>query len=160
MTICSHGNKIFGGLFIDNWSINLMRCIYCQSETSVINSRPQKRTNRTWRRRTCLACKTTFTSIEAVNLAGSIAVTDANDLQPFSRDKLFLSVYDSLKHRKTAQKDATGLTDTIISTLYALMNNATLNKSNIVATTIKTLSRFDRAAATHYEAFHPIEESD
>lgn len=133
-----------------------MVCIYCGSETRVINSRPQKRTNRVWRRRTCLSCGTTFTSIEAVDLSGSVRVRDPKSLQPFQRDKLFLSIYDSLKHRKTATADATALTDTVISRLSAYMKDATVDKNNIIATTLKVLKRFDRVAATYYAAFHPL----
>ena len=134
-----------------------MLCIYCKQETKVINSRPQKRTNRIWRRRTCMSCGTTFTSIEAVDLGGSITVRDIRTLQPFQRDKLFMSVYDSLKHRKTALEDATSLTDTIISKLYPLMmQDAVLLKSDIIGVSIGVLMRFDKAAATHYQAFHPL----
>lgn len=133
-----------------------MVCIYCKNETRVINSRPQKRTNRVWRRRTCMICGTTFTSVESVDLSGSIRVRDIKALQPFQRDKLLLSVYDSLKHRKTALTDATGLTDTIISKLYPLMHDAILNKADIIIISTEVLKRFDKAAATYYKAFHPI----
>ena len=133
-----------------------MLCIYCKSDTKVINSRPQKRTNRVWRRRTCMACGTTFTSTEAVDLSGSVTVRDAEALQPFQRDKLFMSVYDSLKHRKTALQDATGLTDTVISKLYPLMQDAKLVRSDIISVTIEVIKRFDKAAATHYIAFHSL----
>ena len=133
-----------------------MLCIYCGSDTKVINSRPQKRANRIWRRRTCMTCGTTFTSIETIDLAGSIRVRDAaKALEPFQRDKLFMSVYDSLKHRKAALTDATGLTDTVISKLLPYMKDAVLYKAAITRETIDTLKRFDKIAATHYEAFHP-----
>jgi transcriptional repressor NrdR len=133
-----------------------MLCIYCQNDTRVVNSRPQKRLNRVWRRRTCMTCGTTFTSTEAVDLGGSITVRDMKQLEPFQRDKLLMSVYDSLKHRKTALSDATGLTDTVISKLYPLMKDAVVDKSSIGQTTWVVLKRFDKAAATYYAAFHPL----
>jgi transcriptional repressor NrdR len=133
-----------------------MLCIYCQNDTRVVNSRPQKRLNRVWRRRTCVTCGTTFTSTEAVDLGGSITVRDMKQLEPFQRDKLLMSVYDSLKHRKTALSDATGLTDTVISKLYPLMKDAVVDKSSISQTTWGVLKRFDKAAATYYAAFHPL----
>lgn len=132
-----------------------MVCVYCVGETRVINSRPQKRLNRVWRRRTCTVCGTTFTSIETVDFGGSVTVRDPKSLQPFQRDKLLMSIYDSLKHRKTALTDATGLTDTVISRLYPLMHQAAVEKADIIAVTITTLKRFDKAAATYYQAFHP-----
>ena len=132
-----------------------MVCIYCAHETRVINSRPQKRVNRIWRRRTCLACGTTFTSVEGVDLAGTITVKHPKSLQPFQRDKLLLSVYDSLKHRKTALDDATGLTDTIISKLLPDMQQAVVQRNSIISVTASVLKRFDKVAATYYTAYHP-----
>lgn len=132
-----------------------MVCIYCGNETKVVNSRPQKRLNRVWRRRTCLNCGTTFTSTEAVDLSGSVTVRDIKRLEPFQRDKLLMSIYDSLKHRKSALSDATGLTDTVISQLYPLMSDAVIEKTAITEVTGVVLRRFDKAAATHYQAFHP-----
>lgn len=133
-----------------------MLCIYCQSDTKVVNSRPQKRLNRVWRRRTCMTCGTTFTSSEAIDLSGSITVRDAKHLQPFQRDKLFMSIYDSLKHRKTALSDASGLTDTVITRLYPLMKDAVVDRAAIIEAVTSVLKRFDGVAATHYDAFHPL----
>lgn len=133
-----------------------MVCIYCGNETRVINSRPQKRLNRVWRRRICIGCGTVFTSTEAVDLTGSVTVRDKKQLEPFQRDKLFMSIYDSLKHRKTAQEDATALTDTVISKLYLLMHEALIEKPSIAVVTTDVLKRFDKVAATYYLAFHPL----
>jgi hypothetical protein len=66
-----------------------------------------------------------------------------------------MSIYDSLKHRKSALNDATGLTDTVISQLYPLMSDAVIEKTAITEVTGVILHRFDKAAATHYQAFHP-----
>lgn len=80
-----------------------------------------------------------------------------NDIEPFSRDKLLVSVYDSLRHRKTALSDASGLTNTIIGRLLHMVENAQLSKNDIARTAIAVLKRFDAVAATHYGAFHPLE---
>lgn len=76
-------------------------------------------------------------------------------LEPFQRDKLFMSIYDSLKHRKTALSDASGLTDTVISQLYPLMKDAVVERMAIIRAVTEVLTRFDGVAATHYDAFHP-----
>lgn len=131
-----------------------MVCIYCGSGTKVTNSRPQKRVNGVWRRRQCLSCHTVFTSTEAVDLSGNIRVAKQKRLEPFRRDKLLLSIHDSLKHRKTATDDATGLTDTIIARLYPLMTDSVIQTVDITVITTETLKRFDKVAATHYAAFH------
>lgn len=102
-----------------------------------------------------MSCGTTFTSVEIPDLSGSITVKSREQLQAFQRDKLFLSIYDSLKHRKTALRDATELTDTVLTHLYPHMQHAVVTKVQITEITLETLQRFDKAAATHYEAFHP-----
>jgi transcriptional repressor NrdR len=133
-----------------------MVCIYCYSGTQVINSRLQKRTNSIWRRRQCKVCKAVFTTGEAVSFDKQLTVSySSGHVEPFSRDKLLLSVYDSLKHRKTALNDATALTDTIVSHLLRHTQNAALKRDVIVSEVNKILKRFDKVAATHYQAFHP-----
>lgn len=135
-----------------------MVCIFCNQKTAVINSRPQKRSNQTWRRRQCLACRTIFTTEESVDLSGSIRVQSgpSEPLEAFCRDRLFLSVYRSVSHRKTALEDARGLTDTIIRQVLVHISTAIVPKKLISTTTAQCLKRFDRAAATHYTAHHPV----
>lgn len=132
-----------------------MVCIICNSETNVINSRHQKRTNNVWRRRKCLGCNSVFTTTEAIEMNGVIMVSSGKSLEAFQRDKLMISIHDALKHRKTALSDARGLTDTIISTLYAQIVNSTVTKTDITQASITVLSRFDSAAHTYYHAYHP-----
>ncbi len=134
-----------------------MVCIYCGSKTQVVNSRHQKRLNRVWRRRECTQCHAIFTTEEAVDLGGSIAVRrDTKHVQPFSRDKLFASLLSALGHRQTAVADAGALTATIISKLLLSATNAAVTPQEIVIITHETLSRFDSAAATQYTAYHPL----
>lgn len=133
-----------------------MECIYCRSETKVSNSRPQKRTNQIWRRRQCLGCGATFTTEEAVVPSKSILVRKMTDVEPFQRDKLLLSLYDSLRHRKTALADATALADTVWSRTLPLVQEATIQRDDIVREAHAVLKRFDKPAATAYRVFHPL----
>src|SRR5580765_2597657 len=95
-----------------------MVCIYCGNKTQIINSRPQKRLNRTWRRRECTHCEAVFTTEEAVDLSSSVVVRHAHSpVQPFSRDKLFASVLQALGHRTKPVEDASALTTTVIAKL-------------------------------------------
>lgn len=71
------------------------------------------------------------------------------------RDKLYLSVYDSVRHRKNACTDATELTDSIVARLQALTNSPSIETSMITEVALSFLDKFDRVAATHYRAFHP-----
>jgi len=131
-----------------------MKCVYCDEETKVINSRLQKKANQVWRRRNCTACGAIFTSIERVDTEQALSVVKNDAHQPFSRDKLLFSIYDSLKHRKTAESDATALTATILGKLMKATDEATITRQKIVDLTYEVLNNFDNAAATHYQAFH------
>ena len=134
-----------------------MVCIYCGSDTKVTNSRHQKRANNVWRRRECKACHTVFSTVEAPDMELSITVKQPDGrLTPFLRDQLLVSVYDSLKHRKSALADATSLTDTVLGNLYSLTEQSILERDVIVTVVTTVLERFDSIAATHYKAFHPV----
>jgi len=133
-----------------------MVCIYCGNPTSVVNSRHQKKANQVWRRRKCAVCQAIFTTLEGVDATQALRVHKDTHFEPFSRDTLLLSIYDSLRHRKTAVTDATALTGTVLSRLYPLIQDATLEKDAIAEITTAILDNFDKAAATHYQAFHPV----
>lgn len=147
-----------------------MVCIYCQAKLRVYNSRPQLTRNQTWRRRACEACGAVFTSIESIDLSQSLIVSRTSDngrhgsgeisgnpetLQPFDRDKLYISLYESLRHRGTAASDARGLCDTVTAYIIASARDGHVTARTITGHVLNTLGRFDAAAATHYAAFHP-----
>jgi transcriptional repressor NrdR len=134
-----------------------MVCTYCWSETHVINSRPQKRTNSVWRRRKCISCGRVFSTSEVVDYEKSWVVQYSSAKRPsgFVRDKLLMSVHASLGHRPTALPDALGLTKTIIGNLGKMVDHkGVLESVAIVSTTLDVLKRFDKVAATVYQAYH------
>lgn len=132
-----------------------MVCIYCGNETGVINSRHQKKVNQVWRRRQCRNCAAIFTTLEGVDLSNALRIQKDTAYEPFSREKLLLSVYDSLRHRPTAVEDASALTATILSKLDPYIQDAAIDRDALVTLSITVLERFDKPAATHYRAFHP-----
>lgn len=132
-----------------------MVCIHCGAKTQVINSRSQKRNNQVWRRRQCLKCQSVFTTEESTQLAAAwIVKSKQGALQPFSRDKLLISLFNCLKHRKTAINDATGLTDTVIAKLSGAAKDGSLEAKTMQQTVQVALNRFDKAASIQYQAFH------
>jgi transcriptional regulator NrdR family protein len=144
-----------------------MVCIYCGSETKVTNSRERARNPSIWRRRTCIACVAQFTTNELPDYSAALIVENqANKhLQPFSRDKLFLSFYKSLGHRPDALLSATELTSTIIGRLLRPVSKTGSRKQAkdgvisvgiISKTSYEVLKRYDPLAATAYRAYHPI----
>jgi len=78
------------------------------------------------------------------------------ELDPFSRDLLFVSIFESCKHRKTALDDASALALTIIGELIKIVEDGSLERDTIVAVAAAVLERFDAAAATMYAAYHPL----
>lgn len=135
-----------------------MVCIYCSSPTEVTNSRLQRRNNHVWRRRACSACGNTFTTIERPELSGLIMVDvsgNGRKLTPFHRDQLFITIYESCKHRPDAIGAAGSLTQTVINMLLTEQQNGVVKRSQIVERTHQVLSRFDPTAATVYAAYHP-----
>lgn len=66
-----------------------------------------------------------------------------------------LSIYDALQHRKTAQTDASALTDTIVAKILARSNAGAIPQAKIVQIVYATLQTFDKPGATHYLAYHP-----
>jgi len=132
-----------------------MVCAQCGSDTQVINSRHQRRSNQVWRRRQCLSCHLVFTTEEQVDYSGLWRVASSKaSLRPFSRDKLLLSLYKSCEHRKTALADASALADTVIKKLSDQVTDGVVQKQSIVQVSLVALRRFDSVASTHYLAFH------
>ena len=131
-----------------------MVCIYCNSKTKVSNSRSNVTT---WRRRECTACKSVFTTYERPDYKAALRVENtAKHLEPFLRDKLFLSLVDALAHKKTALGDASSLCDTIITQLAHEHRNGLLTTQQIAACSVTTLKRFDTVAASVYAAKHNL----
>ena len=133
-----------------------MVCVYCGKDTQVVNSRLQKKANQVWRRRRCLHCHNVFSSVERADWGQAVRFNHKGRLEPFSRDRLFLSLYKACRHRKTAISDATALTETVLGKLRSHAAPATLTRHQVVDAASEVLKRFDRAAATAYQAYHPI----
>jgi transcriptional regulator NrdR family protein len=132
-----------------------MVCIYCGEKTAVSNSRSSIKYIQTWRRRRCTVCKAVVTSVETYDLAATIRVKNSvGSLEPFLRDKLLISLYRSLSHRKTALQDSSALTQTTITKLIVPEHRGILSNTLVRDTSLEVLDRFDKAAATHYKAHH------
>lgn len=133
-----------------------MVCIYCGHKTKVTNSRTQKASNKTWRRRQCEYCSAVFTTLESIDYETALAFSDSKrHLEPFSRDILFLSIHRSLAHRKDAVEAATAIAGTILSKV-ATRKSPSIDRKDLIALSISVLKRFDKAAAVAYEAYHPL----
>ena len=135
-----------------------MVCYICGGSTQVINSRPQKRTNQVWRRRACILCDSVFSTEESIDYTKSLRVQSIGNrqLEPFSRDRLLLSLHKSLGHRPIALHDASGLCATIMTKVTQRAQNGVVSRENIIQVAMVALNRFDTLAAQHYQAFHKL----
>lgn len=132
-----------------------MVCVNCAGSTRVINSRAQKRSNRVWRRRQCLACGLVFSTEEIVQYENVWLVMDkSGGYSPFSSYKLMLSLYRSCQHRQTALNDAAALCKTIMQKLQSQFIDGLISSQTIAQVSQVALNRFDRAASVNYEAYH------
>lgn len=132
-----------------------MVCIYCGNDTQVINSRVQKRLGTVWRRRKCTDCDAIFTTTEQADLAAGLRIRLLDgSLARFERDRLFVSIFKALGHRKDAVSAAGALTNTIVSKLVPKNRDAVLDQAAVIEETVTTLKRFDTVAATYYAAYH------
>lgn len=130
-----------------------MKCPYCNAGTQVTNSRSHNTTS-VWRRRSCRACGAIWTTKELIDMESShkLRLSDSS-LEPFRRDVLFVSIFDSLSHRKDAVVASSALTDTIITKVLS-HHNALVDVSVLIDETHKVLSNFDSTAASVYKAKH------
>lgn len=131
-----------------------MVCILCDSKTKTTNSRYMRRLHQTWRRHTCTRCFAVFTTRETVDMAQSFRIqTSDGPLEPFSRDELYLSIYDALSHRPRSTTDASDITNTIIAKLI-YGNRLIIYRNEILETVLAVLKQFDKPAYVKYAANH------
>lgn len=102
-------------------------------------------------------CHNIWSTIEAIDYLQALSVRkSASQIEPFVREKLLISVYESCKHRPHALEDAQALTATVITKLLTQVKDATLSIQEIIATTGTVLQHFDHAAHVHYSAYHQV----
>lgn len=132
-----------------------MVCEYCGSQTSVVNSRRQKRSNQIWRRRRCQGCGAVFTSHEAFYLPTAFSVNTGGRVAPFEPDKLFGEILLSLQTRTDVYMVARELSATITRNLLKNAPDGLILSQDISRQVAATLKRFDRPAYLRYLAEHP-----
>lgn len=133
-----------------------MVCIYCGGPTYVTNSREQKRLGHVWRRRACKLCSSIFTTTETAELSAGLRINrrGTQQIEPFSRDTLFLSLVRALGHRSDAVEAANALAATTIAQVIKSHPGASIEVSAIRSAAHTALLRFDKVAAISYAAYH------
>jgi len=131
-----------------------MVCIYCGEKTKVVNSRHQKSSNQTWRRLRCTNCQSVVTSLEHISLEDALMVEKQNGtIEPFARDKLFLSIYKAVDHLRQPVISAGHLTNTVLRHLQKRPLLSPMPTKSISSAVSLVLKRYDAAASVRYLSF-------
>ena len=131
-----------------------MDCIYCGSKTKIINSRAQKADHQTWRRHKCLNCHSTITSVEQITYTDALRVHKRDkQIEPFVRDKLFLSIYQSVRHLDSPTIIATNLTTTVLRHMLKNLSGPLISSDQLAKLVCQTLKQYDAAGAVRYLSF-------
>jgi len=128
-----------------------MKCPFCREDTTeVYNSRATKFGNQIWRRRRCLVCEETFTTYEAADL-GFIKVEKrhAKTPEPYSRAKLFSSIYAAFMDIRGRQTTVDAVTETVETKILDLQEQV-LTTQAIADIVLQTLKHFSTAAFVRY----------
>ena len=133
-----------------------MFCIKCQhKQTTVINSRPSKKSAQIWRRRSCKSCGFTFTTYEGIAF-DQLSIQKRNSTEPCNETVLLLDIAICFEHTpRDRAKHAKWLVNTILQRLLKAADiNGTIQLDEVTRTTYDVLSRFDRIASVQYAARH------
>ena len=132
-----------------------MVCPYCHHDTSVENSRLQKRSNQVWRRRQCKACRAVFTTHEAIELSSTLLIQKNGSTSPFLPDLLFTDILLALQDRKDVYLAGREVSATITAKLLKLSSSPVFDSTDISKTSAQVLKRFDKRAYLRYISEHP-----
>ncbi len=128
-----------------------MVCFNCGEKTIVVNSRINKIKNNVWRRRKCINCLKVFTTHELAKYSDFWLVkTDMNKVFPFSRDRIFVNILNSLEKDLKSLEVASHLTDTVINKLAKHVSSSVIKSSDIKQVVQVTLSRYSSVASLKY----------
>lgn len=134
-----------------------MFCINCfHANTQIKNSRPHKKRPSVWRRRHCVNCESSFTTLEQPSLTDNTPVwrTDGTK-SSFNIGRLVISIADAFSHNPDQGKDqALRLAQTVEGLLSS--DYAVISTDDIEAVAHQVLRRFDELAAIQYAAKHQL----
>ncbi len=132
-----------------------MICIKCgQNNTSVVNSRQNKKTCTVWRRRRCKDCGYIYTTYEDVALDQLQVISDDTTF-PFHHTKLLISIASCFEHTPAKRaENAEALTKTVEAKL--LHSGSKTTSGTICEAVYSSLKHYDRLASVQYAAKHPI----
>jgi transcriptional repressor NrdR len=131
-----------------------MICIKCgHNNTSVTNSRQNKKNSTVWRRRQCKDCKCVFTTYEEVAI-DQIEVLSGTRANPFYHAKLLISIANCFEHIPTRRaENAEAIAKTVEAKL--IQSGIKTTPQAICEAVYASLKHFDKLASVQYAARHP-----
>jgi len=93
-----------------------------------------------------------MTTQESYCLSDLLLVKRQNTIEPFSSEKIFLSLYRVLDHFKDAVDRASYLTKVITNKILSQISDSQITSNDIFNIVVITLSRYDNLAAKKYSA--------
>ncbi len=131
-----------------------MKCPYCRStKTEVYNSRSTKSAEQIWRRRRCLSCEKTFTTYEAADLGFLHVTAPSGTTRPYSRSKLFSSLYAAFDRLPGQNDTIDAVTDTVEAKILD-RRQTQLPSADIAEIVLITLKHFHQGAFLRYLGSH------
>ena len=127
-----------------------MKCPFCrESTTDVFNYRSTHFGTQIWRRRKCLSCNESFTTYEAPDLGFLKVTKPGRHSQPYSRAKLYSSIYAAFLDVPAKETAVDGLTDTIEAKILDT-KSPSIKTEEIAAIVLSSLKRFNTTAFVRY----------
>lgn len=131
-----------------------MQCPYCRSTNNdVFNTRSTSFGTQIWRRRRCLDCKKPFTTYEQPDL-GFLKVDDGGKKPlPYSRARLFSSIYLAFESVPNEAKTIDAVTNTVEAKILNL-KSAVVTNNQIAEIVLSTLKHFSMPGFLRYLSKH------
>lgn len=138
-----------------------MRCPFCQSfNVVVVDSRLRNEGTSIWRRRECLTCGKRFSSREKADYSYLAVIKKDGRRQPFSREKIFLSMVKSLGKRSIPEQKLEKAVEEIVQEIHKL-GQSEIESSLIGNLVLEQLFKLDLVAyirfASVFKDFKDVE---
>lgn len=122
-----------------------MRCLVCQAETKVLESRAVSDENVVRRRRQCLDCAKRFTTYERMDLPALLVVKNDGTLESFKYEKLLSGILRATKKTSITQLQSEELAKKIKKEILSL-GKTQIKSRKIGAIVIDHLAKENKVA--------------
>ena len=132
------------------YGVMVMKCLYCNNNTRVIDSRESEGSTR--RRRECINCKKRFTTYERANIELMVIKKDG-EKEAFDREKLKNGIIRACEKRPITIEDVDNIVDKIEIELRKL-NKKDIKSVLIGRKVIQKLKKLDQVAYVRFASVY------